>query len=531
MKKLLLTLIVSLAFGGAVFAQYAHDTNWPDFSIDPFEDYNTIICFAQIDGEYITIEDNWEDFEIAAFVGDECRGHAFMDDYTEDGDPYPSFEFYIYFNGNGGETLNFKLYDHSTGTLYEDGVINIDYTTGEGEHTEIIGGDYENAVVFSFTSPETESITKDIIGYGNNGGWYLISSPVGDVPVEAVENLTINEFDLYYFDQKGDADGHEWMNYELEGGEFGFTTLEAGKGYLYANIADVTLTFPGTAYTGDGTFDLDYYTNNQNEAMHGWNLVGNPFNDTVTVDRPFYRMENGAFEAYDATEVEIEPMEGVLVLATAQGESVTFAPNEAKATSLALNLSDGNKVVDRAVVGFGEGLRLPKFQFNRNSAKLYITLDNEDYSVVRSEGMGEMPVSFKAAQNGSYSLSLTSNAEFSYLHLIDNLTGADQDLLANPSYSFEARTTDYASRFRLVFATTTGVSENSENNFAFYNGGNWVINNMGDATLQVVDMLGHILSSETINGNASISIDQVPGVYMIRLVSGNDVKVQKVIIK
>ena len=526
MKKLLLTLIVSLAFGGAVFAQYAHDTNWPDFSIDPYEDYNTIICFAQIDGEYITIEDNWEDFEIAAFVGDECRGHAFMDDYTEDGDPYPSFEFYIYFNGNGGETLNFKLYDHSTGTLYEDGVINIDYTTGEGEHTEIIGGDYENAVVFSFTSPETESITKDIIGYGNNGGWYLISSPVGDVPVEAVENLTINEFDLYYFDQKGDADGHEWMNYELGNNEFGFTTLEAGKGYLYANIADVTLTFPGTAYTGDGTFPLDYYEENEEVAMRGWNLVGNPFNYNVTVDRPFYRMENNNFEAY-GTMGEIEAKEGVLVFTDGtETESVTFAPvGGGKNPNLALSVSNGSKVLDRAVIGFGQGGTLPKIQFNPNSTKLYINLDNEDYAVVRSEGMGEMPVSFKAESNGAYSLNLSSeNVDFAYLHLIDNLTGADQDLLVNPSYSFEASTTDYASRFRLVFATG-----NEEDSFAFFSNGNLLVNNEGNATLQVVDVTGRIIMSESINGCASVNIDAAPGVYMVRLLNGDNMKVQKVV--
>jgi hypothetical protein len=38
-----------------------------------------------------------------------------------------------------------------------------------------------------------------------------------------------------------------------------------------------------------------------------------------------------------------------------------------------------------------------------------------------------------------------------YLHLIDSLTGADVDLLTEPSYTFDAKTTDDASRFRLVF--------------------------------------------------------------------------------
>jgi hypothetical protein len=43
-----------------------------------------------------------------------------------------------------------------------------------------------------------------------------------------------------------------------------------------------------------------------------------------------------------------------------------------------------------------------------------------------------------------------------YLHLIDNLTGADVDLLQMPEYTFTAKTTDYASRFRLVFSICGG---------------------------------------------------------------------------
>ena len=43
------------------------------------------------------------------------------------------------------------------------------------------------------------------------------------------------------------------------------------------------------------------------------------------------------------------------------------------------------------------------------------------------------------------------NVDFSYLHLIDNLTGNDVDLLAVPSYMFEARDSDDTSRFRIVY--------------------------------------------------------------------------------
>lgn len=119
-----------------------------------------------------------------------------------------------------------------------------------------------------------------------------------------------------------------------------------------------------------------------------------------------------------------------------------------------------------------------------------------------------------------------------YLHLIDNMTGADIDLLQTPSYTFTARTTDYESRFRLVFASICGDANGDNETFAFFNGSTWNIANEGEATLQVVDMMGRILSSQTVNGNATLSTDNLAtGVYVMQLVSNDNVKTQKIIIK
>ena len=542
MKKLLLTLIVSLAFGGSIIAQdewqgfnpNEYESHWSDYTLDPFlEMPDWIVAFLKIDGEYVGIENNWQDMEIAAFVNGELRGTGWMTDeyYYDEPEyaiPYPVFDFNVYYYmASTGESVDFKLYDHSSGMEYTDFSINIDYTTGSGDHVDIYYYDYDAGVIFDFATPE--GITKTIIGYEEEGGgWNLIASPVGDVDVTRVQNLAINDFDLYYFNQQGDDFGKEWMNYELGEEEFGFTTLEAGKGYLYANIATVTLSFPGSAYEETGTFDLEYSDANEEEIMHGMNLMGNPFNANATVDRPFYRMGEGdVFVSCDALE-EVGPMEGVIVNATAEGQTVTFAPATEtgdKGANLALSLSSNGKTLDRAVIGFGQGERLPKLQFNSNSSKVYITVDNKDYAVVRSEGMGEMPVSFKAENNGTYSLAVNSkNVDFSYLHLIDNLTGADQDMLANPSYSFSANTTDYASRFRLVFATA-----NEGETFAFFSNGSLFVNNEGNATLQVVDVTGRIIKCENINGCANVNIDAAPGVYMVRLLNGDNMKVQKVV--
>ena len=395
-------------------------------------------------------------------------------------------------------------------------------------------------IKIGYTAPTVNHFYLDIDGWtSSRNNYYLIASPIGQVAPTAVDNMLSNTYDLFYFDQDGDDEGYEWMTYKPGNGatDPGFD-LVPGKGYLYANsgVAGnnpnvVTLTFTGWGYTGSGQVDLIYSEANSDSNMHGWNLVGNPFGVEAYIDRPFYRMNEEGSELNGESETgSIGIMEGVFVYTT-QNETMTFTttPSGSKGSMVALNLSKDRKVIDRAIVSFGEGKQLPKFQLNRNNTKLYIPQDNKDYAIVCAEEQGEMPVSFKAEDNGIYNLNFsTENVEFAYLHLIDNMTGTDVDLLQTPSYSFEAKTTDYASRFKLVFAT--GDNSTSDT-FAFFSNGSFVINNEGNATLQVIDVTGRILKSESINGCANVDVNAAPGVYMLRLVNGDNVKVQKVVVK
>ena len=379
---------------------------------------------------------------------------------------------------------------------------------------------------------ETYNLT--INGYGQSeGGYSLIASPVYVNPENTgmitddgtdPENYT---YDLYFFDQTQEEE--EWRNYREE-----TFNLVPGKGYLYANKAGVELTFTGIPYSGDGIITL---VKDDNAAWAGWNLVGNPFSTAAYLDRDFYIMnEAGTGILPDACTGAVEAMQGVFVIAEQDGETLTFtnqAPEAAANVTLNLTQNRG-AVIDRAIVRFNEGRQLPKFQLNAESTKLYIPQGNNDYAVVRSAANGEMPVNFKAQSNGTYTISVDAeNAEASYLHLIDNMTGNDIDLLATPSYTFEATTSDYASRFRLVF-NVTGVEENTTGTepFAFFNGSEWVVSNIGNATLQMVDLTGRILSSESINGNATVGTSNLSaGIYLMRLVNGNDVKTQKVVVR
>lgn len=120
------------------------------------------------------------------------------------------------------------------------------------------------------------------------------------------------------------------------------------------------------------------------------------------------------------------------------------------------------------------------------------------------------------------------NTEFDYLHLVDNLTGADIDLLETPSYTFTSKPNDYASRFKLVFDAQQIGSENNQDGFAFVSNGDLIVN--GTGTLQVIDVNGRVISSNTVSNHCSIN-GMTSGVYVLRLVNNDNVKIQKIVIK
>ena len=375
------------------------------------------------------------------------------------------------------------------------------------------------------------TIMKAITAYqSTTDNYYLISTPVdGQDPTEA--NMTDGAFDLYSFDQT--QQGKEWQNYEANA-----FALQSGKGYLYANEYGGNIVMAGQM---NGAANGVTISQASGKPFAGWNLIGNPYPCNVTINKPFYRLaEGGAVLATEATDntVAIAPMEGVFVCAD-RTETVSFTKAPTTSTTGGRNLlsmrvsrnrssKDDRVDTDNAIVRFGEGDMLRKLVLNPDLSQLYVAQDGTDYAIVNAEAEGELPVSFRAATNGSYTFSMAmEEVEMNYLHLIDHKTGADVDLLQTPSYTFEASTADYECRFTLVFARGASTTDDT---FAYYNGSQWVVSSEADATLQVVDMMGRVLSSQSINGDAEVSIDRAAGVYLLRLINGSDVKVQKIVI-
>ena len=180
MKKLLLTLIVSLAMCGSIFAQY--ESHWPDFYYPNFESQTPFVAAIEIDGVIVDADnhpDNWNALEIAFFVDGECRGAgvAFGDynpevnflynGYVEEyGDPFPVIDGAPVYYNNAGEVVTVKMYDHVNGIEYNECTITL-----EGEtHVIVTGEDNDqgwfdpyNPIILHFTTPAADcKITVDV---------------------------------------------------------------------------------------------------------------------------------------------------------------------------------------------------------------------------------------------------------------------------------------------------------------------------------------------------------------------------------
>ena len=408
------------------------------------------------------------------------------------------------------------------------------------------------------------TIERDIPAYheeneDTNLGYKIISFPVGNLTPHSTDVtglLTSSHYDFYTFDYTNQDDRYlEWVRVI---GNYDSDEMDPHKGYLYASQDSTTISVTGEVAPSAANDSTPFIVVTGDEPFNGWYMVGNPFvcNAYLTANGgnlDFYEIEDYTQSGYaefvlNDNTVAIPPMGGVMVRVHDDDVLVysRTAPTNSKGGILnvdvnkVLSSKDGSaaETIDRARLRFGEGRNLEKLQLNPRHTKLYIPEGAKDYSVVYTEGAGSMPVNFKAENNGHYTLSFsTEDVNFNYLHLIDNMTGADVDLLAGAStgsatYTFNAKTTDYESRFKLVFAASdVDGSSTSSDTFAFYSNGVWVVNNEGDATLQVVDINGRILSSERISGATTKSINAASGIYMLRLINGDNVRVQKIVVR
>ncbi len=383
------------------------------------------------------------------------------------------------------------------------------------------------------------TVEKNISGYQQSESkWYTIASPLkGGVEI-ANSVLTDGAYDLYRYDEPT----FTWENYKYEQNDF--TTLESGRGYLYANAEDVTLEFTGAVNTDDVTCSLTA----DGPELTGFHLIGNPFTHDITfnclsadVDLAYgyYVLDGeGAWGTVlgNNTEDVIKVGQAALIKTTDAGELRISKSQSRSQQSMAnsqqfLNITVSNaNYSDKAFVVFDKGVGLDKINHeNENIPLLYIPQDGTNYAIaMMDENVNEIPVNFEAKTMGQYTISLRQeNCEFEELYLLDKETGNKVNILEE-DYTFIATTADDTERF--VLLKNNGQQTADNGHFAYISGEDLIINVEG--AVQIIDMMGRIIYSNDIaidNNRIDISgFDNAA--YIIRVVNEEGVKVQKIMV-
>ena len=390
----------------------------------------------------------------------------------------------------------------------------------------------------------------------------------------------------YYYNYK-DEDEEEFS--EVHDNE---TQFIPGKGYLAAVDMSTYWTAygkkaqfmqnRGTLNNGEIEIPVTYTAANEWTGLAGYNLLGNPYQSYL--DFTTFAWENSSlwnnpsemtFAIYDpetnnylpglagaqpsegsmATTGDINMHQGFFIRVSQAGENTKATFNNsmrfntpANGTHFrgerlnypVINLiatdSEGNTDVSVLEVGRPENGGGEKLRVGSATGRISLRHDDTDFGILfRDMTEGSQPLRFETQEDGTFTLSWnTANANFSSLTLVDNITGVNYDMLTHDSYEFEGRASDYKSRFKILIGEFTDVEENEEtvtNNFAFFDGSEWVVNGKGQLT--VTDVMGRMVYTDNLtNDQNHVSLNGLSqGVYLLQVRNGNGAMVQKIVVR
>ncbi len=394
--------------------------------------------------------------------------------------------------------------------------------------------------------------------------WYTISTPMVEPSIihSALCPNDDSHYDLYQYIEPGQG----WVESLSVDPEF---DEQLGMGYLYANTVNDVYRFEGELNTQSNQSIIVTYTGDV--ELKGFNLIGNPYPHDIYMGRyntsagyrncaiyhdkvlPYYYSINGSgsWISYEFTDA-IKPCQGVLIKLTDNTDDGYLridntdhnpdfysqsTANRIFEPKLIMTVS-GNSGKDKIIVHLSDGIGLDKIDhISENAPYMCVNYDNKDYAIVHvGSDCSTSDIIFRNNQTGFFTLNVEEGlSDFSYLHLIDNITGDDIDLLMEPSYKFAANGNEYESRFKLVFAPNS--NDGIDNTiFAYISNNDIIISGVKEkATLQVYDITGRIISSDIISGTEGsvcrVSKPNVTGVYVLRLIESNNVNTQKIVVE
>ncbi len=408
----------------------------------------------------------------------------------------------------------------------------VSYTSNIGTYN----GDFNNSNMHN--AVEGDLFTLDVAA----GTWQAIASPLtnnGIYQYLALTDLATGSYDLFGYDEHNAT----WENMNDNYPDY----LDRGYGYIYRSATGGTRTFVGLPYSGS-SYGINLSYRCSNEALRGFNLVGNPYNQPIAFSNisvadgaiaPGYYTLNadGTWQAHTAG--TIAPGQGFLLQATEPRSGQNWAQiqidrpagkssSPSNQAGIAFTVSDGSHSdIAYALFAEGEGLR-KMAHLDAEAPSLSIPQGAQRYAIATlSDSTQAFPLALQATA-GEYTMGFMGDmGNVGYCHLIDRETGADIDLLRDSTYTFRATGND-ANRFLVKLAPNADEDVRAPR-FAHLDGDRLVVD--GSGTLEAYDMMGRRLFAREMNTDAltHLHINAFPaaGVYILRLAGQS----QKIVIK
>ena len=475
-------------------------------------------------------------------------------------------------------------YDISTNIICRDltvnsGVIlNIQASSSLTVYGNLLNNGSINLLSTTFTAP-----TGSLINYGtvtNNGTmkternfspgtidatnkqWHLTSIPVASVPVKNIFNL---DYVTRYHENN-----NTWTNLTTS------EILYAGAGYLVktTKTGGKKVSYQGTFNNGNYIFNV---VNTGPDAIHGYNLIGNPYPSAIDWNSSAWTKQNVGttiwvwdpinqrYMTWNGTVGQnggsryIQAMQAFFVKVNdnAATGSLTMTNNIRTHSSVSFQKSahvqpellrlqtSGNELGDELVLykEDSENDITKFFSTNDNVPQLW-AIDNEAvlsiYKVNSFAGEKIINLGFSCAKDGSYSISAKelSFPENWQVILIDNLTHESIDLKTVKNYTFDYNTNDSQNRFSLKItegnAATVAVNNTTLSNIKIW-GSRQNISiqpvSSGNAMVEILNLEGKILLTKIIYGNSLQTISmQKGGFYIVRVESKEGSVVKKILL-
>ena len=423
---------------------------------------------------------------------------------------------------NGGSvTINKDASLTVNGTLVNEAAANL--VINDGAQIFQNNEDVPATFVMGIANPEEwQSDNKD--------GWQFISSPFTNA---SVFNFTNGNYDLFKYDGEEDL---EWQNHKANAASFG-STFEQGVGYLASHETESTIELTGTL-NAENSYSWDYLYYNEEKPLANFHLLGNPFTFNMDITKAtFTNLVEGVAVVtsdggYDYSQTTIPVGDAFFVKANDYSSSLSYGGRGARsAKSNSLNITaTGNAGKDNVVINFaGKSEGFDKLQnFNDAIATVYVAEDGKNYGIYNCDAdVQEVELNFNANKMGNYTISIEPNGKFQTVTLVDYFTGVETNMLEG-EYTFTAMSGDNHNRFVVRFAN--GQESTDDSHFVYQSGEELILNIQGD--VQIVDVLGRVVY----NGEANNDINRInvssfnSGAYMVKVMNGNEVKVEKIIL-